>query len=106
MKVEFTNEQPVIQHVIVLFQGEWFNRDRALIRLVIDGAFQSGPGSHAAPMSADSGNDQGSVIDQTNGFNFISSRVTPGPHVAQIYWRSNGGRPICVDERSLIVEHA
>jgi hypothetical protein len=106
MTVSFRNRQSADQHVVVLFQGEWFNQDRALIRLVIDGVVQRGPGGNAAPFAADSGNDAGSVIDETNGFNFISDAVAPGPHLAQIFWASVGGAPICVDERSLIVEHS
>jgi len=89
--------------VIAMFQGEWFNNDRALIRLVIDGVVQSGPGDDSSPIAANSGNDAGSSIDMTNGFNFISDSLTSGTHTVEIDWASVGGGQICVDERSLVV---
>jgi hypothetical protein len=89
--------------VVAMFQSEWFNNDRALIRLVIDGTVQSGPGDDGSPFAANSGNDAGSSIDMTNGFNFISDTLGPGPHRATIFWASVGGGQICVDERSLVV---
>jgi hypothetical protein len=104
--VGFNNHLTTNARSVVLFQGEWFNNDRALLRLVIDGAVQSGPGDGNSPFAADSGNDAGSVIDETNGFDFISDPLAPGIHHAQIFWASVGGGQICVDERSLIVEHS
>jgi hypothetical protein len=95
----------VNDEVVSLFQAEWFNTDRGLIQLRIDGVIQSGPGDSGAPMAADSGNDAGSVIDETNGFNFISDPVAPGTHTAQIYWASVAGGVICADERSHIIQH-
>jgi hypothetical protein len=89
--------------VIAMFQGEWFNQDRALIRLVIDGVVQSGPGDDSSPVAANSGNDAGSSIDMTNGFNFISDSLSSGTHTVEIDWASVGGGQICVDEGSLIV---
>jgi hypothetical protein len=92
------------RHVLAMFQGEWFNNDRALARVVVDGVVQSGPGDSASPVSLDSGNDAGTSIDQTNGFNFITDSLSPGVrHTLSIQWASVGGNSICVDERSLIV---
>jgi hypothetical protein len=92
------------RHVLALFQGEWFNNDRALARVVVDGVVQSGPGDSASPVSLDSGNDAGSSVDQTNGFNFITDNLTPHVrHTLTVQWASVGGGQICVDERSLIV---
>ena len=90
--------------VLALFQGEWFNHDRALLRLVIDGVVQTGPGDSISPFAADSGDDAGVIIDETNGFNFISNALRTGvAHTAKIQWASVAGKQICVDERSLIV---
>jgi hypothetical protein len=89
--------------VVAMFQAEWFNNDRALLRLVVDGNVQSGPGDDGSPFAANSGNDAGSAIDMTNGFNFISDPLGLGSHTVRIFWASVGGGQICVDERSLVV---
>lgn len=92
------------KRVLALFQGEWFNNDRALARVVVDGVVQPGPGDSASPMALNSGNDAGSIIDSTNGFNFITNGLSPRvTHTLKVQWASVGGGQICVDERSLIV---
>jgi hypothetical protein len=101
--IGFTLGGSTAQSVLVLFSGEWFNNDRALARVVVDGVVQSGPGDDASPISLDSGNDAGTSIDQSNGFNFITDSLAPGHHALDIQWASVGGASICVDERSTIV---
>jgi hypothetical protein len=101
----FTISGTASTQVVAMFQSEWFNQARALLRLTIDNVVQSGPGDSSAPFAANSGNDAGAVIDQTNGFNFISDSVAPGAHTARIQWASVSGGQICVDERTLIVLH-
>jgi hypothetical protein len=104
MSVSFTISGTAKRHVVALFQGEWFNNDRALARVVVDGVVQTGPGDSASPMALDSGNDAGSSVDQTNGFNFITDNLAPRVrHTLTVQWASVGGGSICVDERSLIV---
>ena len=104
MSVSFTISGTAKRHVLALFQGEWFNNDRALARVVVDGVVQSGPGEPNSPITLDSGNDAGSPIDQTNGFNFITDNLTAGvKHTLKVQWASVAGGSICVDERSLIV---
>lgn len=91
----------VARPVIALFQGEWISgTDRAIIRLVIDGVVQSGPGDSASPFAPH----EGSGV-ATNGFNFISNTIAPGTHTARIQWASVSGGLVCVDERSLIILH-
>jgi hypothetical protein len=101
--VRFSFGGQVNRSVLVLFQGEWIpNSGRALIRLLIDGVVQSGPGDASSPFAAHEG-----TGDDTNGFNFISDPLTPGVvHTATIQWESVFGDSICVDERSLVVLHS
>ena len=55
-----------------MFQGEWIpNTGRALLRLLIDGVIQTGPGDNASPFAAHEG-----TQDATNGFNFITNQQT------------------------------
>ena len=104
MSVTFTIPGTARQTVLALFQGEWFNSDRALARIVVNGFVVPGPGDNLSPMALDSGNDAGSVVDETNGFNFITNPIKPGVKTLKVQWASVGGKTICVDERSLIVE--
>jgi len=87
---------------IVMFQGEWIpNTGRALLRLLIDGVIQTGPGDNASPFAAHEG-----TQDATNGFNFITNQQTnAASHTAKIQWASVFGDSICVDERSLVILH-
>jgi hypothetical protein len=68
---------------IVMFQGEWIpNTGRALLRLLIDGVVQSGPGDAASPFAAHEG-----TPDTTNGFNFITDLQTNATsHTAKVQW--------------------
>jgi len=104
MTVTFVIAGSINRTALAMFQGEFFNNDRALARVVVDGNVQPGPGDAASPVALDSGNDAGSVIDETNGFNFITNKLKPGvTHTLTLQWASVGGGSICVDERSLIV---
>lgn len=85
--------------VIVMFQGEWATKGRALLRLVIDNIVQPGPGDDTSPFSV---HELSSYA--TNGFNFISRRLQPGAHTARIQWAALSGS-VCVDERSMVVLH-
>jgi len=104
MSVTFTISGKTSQTVLALFQGEWFNSDRALARILVNGTVQPGPGDSASPIALDSGNDAGASVDETNGFNFITKLLKPGVKTLKVQWASVGGKQICVDERSLIVE--
>jgi len=66
-----------------MFQGEWIpNTGRALLRLLIDGVVQSGPGDAASPFAAHEG-----TPDTTNGFNFITDLQTNATsHTAKVQW--------------------
>lgn len=104
MSVSFTIPGRTRRHVVAMFQGEWFNNDRALAQVAVDGVVQQGPGDSVSPMALDSGNDAGSSVDQTNGFNFITDNLAPGvTHTLTVQWASVSGGSICVDERSLVV---
>ena len=103
MSVTFTIGGTARQTVLALFQGEWFNNDRALARIVVNGFVVPGPGDHLSPVALDSGNDAASSIDETNGFNFITNPLKPGVKTLKLQWASVGGKQICVDERSLVV---
>jgi hypothetical protein len=104
MSVTFTIGGTARQTVLALFQGEWFNNDRALARIVVNGFVVPGPGDNLSPVAMDSGNDAGGSVDETNGFNFITNALKPGVKTLKVQWASVGGHQICVDERSLIVE--
>ena len=82
-----------------MFQGEWIpNTGRALLRLLIDGVVQTGPGDAASPFAAHEGTE-----DSTNGFNFITNpQRNAATHTAKIQWASVFGDSICVDERSMV----
>jgi hypothetical protein len=85
---------------VVMFTGEWIpNTGRALIRLVVDGVVQAGPGDAASPFSPH----EGTVVG-TNGFNFITNPLGAGAHTAKIQWSTTGSQ-VCIDERSMIVMH-
>jgi hypothetical protein len=104
MTVTFAIAGTINRNVLALFQGEFFNNDSALARVVVDGNVQPGPGDAVSPFALDSGNGAGSAIDQTNGFNFITNKLSPGvTHTLTLQWASVGGNQVCVDERSLIV---
>jgi hypothetical protein len=92
------------RHVIVLFQGEFRSLTEGtavLIQLLIDGVVQSGP-RHVAMAVRPVGDE---FPPGTHGFNFISDRLAPGTHTAQIQWRDTGAGPGCVEGRSLVVLH-
>ncbi len=98
MKLTFTTAGRVIAN----FQGEWISgspNNRALLRLVIDGKVQSGPGDNSSPFSPH----EGTQIS-TNGFTFISDTLTSGLHIAKIQWAASAGK-VCVDERSFVIYH-
>jgi len=85
---------------LVMFTGEWIsNTGRAMIRLLIDGVVQAGPGDAASPFAPHEGTGVA-----TNGFNFITNALGVGNHTAKIQWSTTGSQ-ICVDERSIIVMH-
>jgi hypothetical protein len=93
------------RHVIVLFQGEFrflTEGTSVLIQLLIDGVVQSGP-RHVVIVSRQLGDEHNPP--GTHGFNFISDRLAPGTHTAQIQWRDSGAGPGCVETRSLVVLH-
>uniref|UniRef100_B8HQX2 Uncharacterized protein n=1 Tax=Cyanothece sp. (strain PCC 7425 / ATCC 29141) TaxID=395961 RepID=B8HQX2_CYAP4 len=83
--------------VIVMFQGEWASKGRALLRLVINDVVQPGPGDNNSPFSAHEDS-----VYSTNGFNFISRLLPAGTHTARIQWAALSGS-VCVDERSMVV---
>ena len=100
----FTQGGTVAKPVIVLFQGELSNFAQGatvFIRLVIDGAVQSGP-SLVGVAQRPSANPFGF---ETHGYNFVSDPVTPGTHFLAIQWRDNTFGSGCVGNRSLIVFH-
>ena len=95
-----TFNQGATDEAIVMFTGEWIpNTGRALIRLVIDGVVQSGPGDAASPFAPHEG-----AVVATNGFNFVSNALGIGNHTAKIQWATTGSQ-VCIDERSMIVMH-
>jgi hypothetical protein len=83
-----------------MFTGEWIvNTGRALIRLVVDGVVQPGPGDGASAFVPH----EGTVVG-TNGFNFLTTALAAGGHTAKIQWSTTGSQ-VCIDERSMIVLH-
>jgi hypothetical protein len=102
MSETFTFGGTASRPVLVLFQGRWNNaaEGHAIIRLVIDGVVQPGPGA-----SVTLHEDDASADLETNGFNFISAPLAPGTHTAKIQWQKFAGAVICVGTRSLIVLH-
>lgn len=89
------------EEVIVMFQAEWSGgSDRALIRLLVDGLVQPGPGEDAQPFAPHEGSEV-----STNGFNFVTPPISPGTHTVTIQWASVGGAGISVDERTMIILH-
>jgi hypothetical protein len=106
MLVSFRVSGQASRPVLVLFEGSWgkLNGNTAgFIRLTIDGAIQSGPGTGDGILTLGADGQIGS--EGTRGFNFLSDPIAPGLHVARIQWRDNGAGQVCIGERSLIVLH-
>jgi hypothetical protein len=102
MLVSFKIAGSAPRAVIVLFAGEWFAftgepPTQARIRLSIDGIAQPEEVAVAKRLEEP-------IDDATHGFNFATSALAPGLHVARIQWEVSGGQ-FCIGDRSLIVMH-
>jgi hypothetical protein len=81
-----TFNQGASDQVIVMFTGEWIpSTGRALIRLVVDGVVQPGPGDAASAFVPHEG-----TVAGTNGFNFLTTALAAGGHTAKIQWSTTG----------------
>jgi hypothetical protein len=101
MRRTFTVGGNISQPVIAMFEGSLSldksggNLDTGFLRLTIDGVEQS-PGEIPAIEAGGRG---------THGFNWQTTPLAPGSHIARVQWRTDLGGNYCADARSLIVIH-